>query len=82
MITNSIEWSSVESRLTEKTKTLSHGREVRKMIENIQQEVNKLSSAEVEARRGKKLRAQELLVKINQDIEVVEEYLLVAKLLG
>ena len=52
------------------------------MIENIRAEVTQLSRAEVEARRGKKHHAEDLLVKINQDIEMIEEYLLVAALIG
>jgi hypothetical protein len=52
------------------------------MIRNISIEVSELSKAEVQARQGKKGRAAELLIKINQDIEMIEEYLLVAAILG
>jgi hypothetical protein len=52
------------------------------MIENIRAEVTALSKAEVEARQGRKHHAEELLIRVNQDIEMVEEYLLVAALLG
>lgn len=82
MIKNSLEWSPVESELIHKSLGLVHGKEIRKMIRNIQLEVKQLSKAEVDARRGKKLRAQDLLVKINDDIELVEGYLLVAALIG
>ncbi len=52
------------------------------MIDNIRSEVTKLSIAEIDARRGKKLTAIELLKQINDDIELVEGYLLVAALIG
>jgi hypothetical protein len=52
------------------------------MIENIKSEVTALSKAEVEARQGKLRRAEDLLSKINEDIQLVEEYILIATLLG
>jgi hypothetical protein len=52
------------------------------MINNIRIEVTKLSRAEVMARTGRGHLAEELLVKINEDIETVEGFLLVAALLG
>jgi len=82
MIKTSLEWANVEVSLMRKTVGLAHGLEVRKMIRNIQEEVKLLSRAEVEARRGKKLKAEELLEKINNDIQTVEEFLLVAALIG
>jgi len=82
MIHSSLDWSSYETGLVHKTLPLIHGKEVRKMIENIRAEVTQLSRAEVEARRSKNHLAEELLIKVNQDIEMVEEFLLVAALLG
>jgi hypothetical protein len=52
------------------------------MINNIGTEVTLLSKAEVLARRGNKTSAIELLEKINNDIELVEEFILVAALMG
>jgi hypothetical protein len=52
------------------------------MIRNIGLEVTELSKAEVLARTGRSTLAEELLVKINEDIETVEGFLLVAALLG
>ena len=82
MIKNSLEWSSIETSLIHKANKLVYGRDVKRMIENIKAEISELSKAEVEARRGKKHRHAELLAKVNQDIELVEEYLLVAALMG
>ncbi len=82
MITNSLEWNSLEDTLRRQAKGLTHGREICKMIDNIRIEVTDLSIAEIEARRGKKLAAKELLKQINEDIELVEGYLLIAALLG
>jgi tRNA(Ile)-lysidine synthase TilS/MesJ len=82
MIKTSLEWSGYETNLLHKASNLANGRDVKKMIENIQIEITMLSKAEVEARQGRKHHAEELLIKVNQDIEMVEEYLLVAALLG
>jgi len=82
MIRNSLDWPSQEVNLLRKTTGLVHEQEVRKMIKNIQLEVTELSKAEVLVRQGQKHRADALLVKVNNDIELVEEYLLVAALLG
>jgi len=81
-IHESVEWSAKEADLLHTTVGLKHEKELRKMIANIQVTVTELSRAEVEARRGKKLHAEELLTKINSDIELIEGYLLVAALIG
>jgi hypothetical protein len=82
MIRTSLDWSNYEANLLHKTTNLVYGKEVRQMIENIRAEVTQLSKAEVEARRGRKHIAEDLLLKVNQDIEMVEEFLLVAALMG
>jgi hypothetical protein len=82
VIQNSLEWNNVEITLRRQARKLANGGEVCKMIDNIRSEISHLSKAEVNARRGKKQLAEELLMKVNQDIEMVEEYLLVAALLG
>jgi hypothetical protein len=82
MIKTSLDWSRYETNLLRKTQKLAHGKEVRKMIENIRAEVTKLSKAEVELRHGKKHATDDILIRINENIELVEEYLLVAALIG
>ena len=79
---NSLEWAGICTDLTAKAGRLANGKDVVRMINNIGISVTELSRAEVDARRGKTCRAEELLSKINTDIELVEEYLLVAALLG
>jgi len=82
MIRTSLDWTNCEIHLLLKTQKLSHGKEVRKMIGNIRKEITELSKAEVELRQGRKHITDDLLIKINEDIEMVEEYLLVAALIG
>jgi hypothetical protein len=41
-----------------------------------------LSKAELEERRGKKHQTEELIGQINEDIETVEGFLLVAAIIG
>jgi len=81
-IETSIDWSKIESNLNSKCRNFAHSDEVRKMIKNIKSEVTELSKAEVQARQGRKAHATELLTKINQDIEMIEGYLLVGTILG
>jgi hypothetical protein len=52
------------------------------MIRNIRPEVTLLSKAEVEKRRGRNHATDDILKRINDDIEMVEQYLLVAALIG
>jgi hypothetical protein len=82
MINNSLEWPAYEKNLLNKTMTLSHGFQVRRMIRNIRPEVTLLSKAEVEKRRGRNHATDDILKRINDDIEMVEQYLLVAALIG
>jgi hypothetical protein len=78
----SVDWSKIESNLNSKCRNFTHCDEVRKMIRNINSEVTELSKAEVQARQGRKAHATELLTKINQDIEMIEGYILVGAILG
>jgi hypothetical protein len=78
----STDWSLVETNLLRKCRKLSNRRDIQRLIKNIQIEVTELSKAEVEARTGRKIKAKEILEKVNADIELVEGYLLVAALIG
>jgi hypothetical protein len=82
LLQSSLDWQTARSDLLQKTTNLTHGREIRKMIENISVKVTELSKAEVAARRGRSNSAAELISQINEDIETVEGFLLVAALLG
>jgi hypothetical protein len=81
-IETSLDWMMLENTLLRQSNKLTHNREISKMIANIGKEVSELSKAEVTARQGKRLKAYELLNKINNDIEIVEEFILIAALLG
>lgn len=80
MINNSLDWHDLKVVLLRNSRDLKYRRELEKMISNIEKEITELSKAEVDLRRGKKHRAIELLEKVNKDIEVVEEFILVARL--
>jgi hypothetical protein len=86
MIRNSLDWASVNTSLRHqantKIDTPSNRYQVCRMIDNIGAEITLLSKAEVLARRGNARSANELLEKINNDIELVEEFILVAALIG
>lgn len=82
MIKNSLDWDEVETKFKHQIKDLSFKNEILKIITNIRNEISDLSRAEILARRGKKLLAQELVLKINKDIELIEEYILMATIIG
>lgn len=82
IITDSTEWAPIETYLMSKSLKLKHGDELTSMVHNVYKQVQQLSREEVEQRRGRMNKVDELLVKINEGIVVIEEYLLMAKLLG
>ncbi len=81
-IKNSLDWSRIEIDLIHKCNGLVFQRDVRRMIDNIRLEIKELSIKEVQARRGNIHRNDELIKKINQDIEMIEGFILVAALIG
>lgn len=85
-IRNSVDWAPTEtalrSRINSKVENSSNRSQLLRMIDNIGIEVTSLSKAEVLARRGSKANAEYLLEKINNDINEVNEFILVAALLG
>ncbi len=81
-IKDSTEWSDIEFRIMNKIRGLKHEREIKKLMNNVRHGIIELSKAEVELRRGRSKKAIELLDKINNDIEMVEEYILIAALIG
>jgi len=82
MIKTSLDWPAVEQDLLANSRGVRYQHQLVVMIHNIDQSVSNLSRAEVAARRGRSTQAEELLSKINQDIEMIREYILVARLLG
>lgn len=81
-ISNSLEWSGVETVLFTRCKQLKNKIDLHIMIDNIHKSVIELSKAEVMGRRGNKHLVEAALVKVNTEIELVEEFILVAALLG
>jgi hypothetical protein len=82
MIETSLDWAPLRDKLLKDSRDTKHYRDIQKMVSNISRSVTDLSRAEVDYRRGKKHRACELLEKINQDIETVQEFIVVANLIG
>lgn len=82
MIKSSLEWAELETELMRKSSTLSNSRDLRKMIGNVKLTIADLSRAEVLARTGKKHLAGEILAKVNNEIEMIEEYLIIATLIN
>ena len=82
MIHQSIDWNFYESDLIKKSLNLKHSGEIRQMILNIRPLIEQLSIAEVEARQGKRQKAKDILSNVNENIQLVEEYLLIAAILG
>ena len=81
-INSSLDWNKIEIDLLSKSKKLIHSKDIKRMIINIREEVSNLSKEEVHLRSGHSNVANELLEKINADIEVLEGFLLVAAILG
>ena len=81
-IASSTEWATVETALINNTSKLMFRKDVIAMIRNIQPLVTELSKAEVNQRRGLSNNVDELLIRINDDIDLVEGYILVAALIG
>lgn len=83
----SLDWSVIQTSLwtttEEKIKDYKNKSQVKQMLTNIGTSVTLLSKIEVEARRTRSMaKRDELLERINNDIELVEEYILVAALIG
>lgn len=81
MITNSLDWAKEETFLRKNARSIKFNRDAYKMIDNIRAEVTKLSIAEIAARRGRPAEARQLLIKINQDIELLKEYIVIGALM-
>lgn len=81
-INSSLDWAEVETALLNQTRDLMFRNNVVKMIRNIKPSITELSKEEVLLKRGRNQRAEALVEKINNDIEMVEEFILVAALIG
>jgi len=76
------DWQSISDELREKVKKIGFNPDLNKMIKNIDTMVEHLSKLEVEARRTHKTTYIKPEVdKINQAIETVEQWLVMAILM-
>lgn len=85
MIKSSLDWQFLEHGLLTKSYMIddwSNRIQCRKMIDNIGFKIADLSRAEVVARRCRSNLANKLIEEINNDIRLVEEYILMATLIG
>lgn len=85
-IRNSLDWAYADTvlrtRINSRISSGMNKAQLHKMIDNIGTEVTSLSKAEVMARQGSRINAEHLLEKINADIDAVDEFILVAALIG
>jgi uncharacterized membrane protein len=79
---NSLEWGECETKLLRMSTGLSYFSDIKRLIHNVQLEVTQLSIAEVETRRCKHDVSSNVLAKVNDSIKMVEEFILVAKIIG
>lgn len=85
MIKNSLDWTAQEAVLRKNASKISNRQnciQVKKLIENIGKDVALLSNAEIDARKGRVYKSQDLLARINDNISLVEEYVLMGTLIG
>lgn len=82
-IENSLEWESVFKKLANQLHPLPYNPDLYKMLNNIDDMVDELSKAEVEARRIRKLSyTKEKVDSINNAIDHFEKLLIIAKLMN
>lgn len=78
----STEWFGIEDELKAMGRKLRYNSDLYDLLHNVRDRVSDLSKEEVKARSHRSNRVDELLVLINDDIELIEEYLLIAILAG
>jgi ATP-dependent 26S proteasome regulatory subunit len=81
-IEKSTDWCQTEITLLARTRKLTHSAELSKMIKNLNAKVTALSKQEVKSRQNPGYHIGHLVEDINKDILLIEEYMLIANLLG
>lgn len=84
-ITTSLDWQKVKAELISKAEaTGKYQREMKKIVENLELMIWDLSKEEVECRRQQKQtkRHQEMITKINQEINSYEQMITFGTLLN
>lgn len=83
MIQQSLDYSEYREKLLSSIKSVPYSRELRRMLENIDDMVKDLSKAEVLARRTHKNIAElPELKRVNESIEFLEKWIVMGALLG
>ena len=86
MIKNSLEWALYRASLVrtsrDKITNFKNQHQIKILIANLDDSIKKLSIAEIQIRHGNSRDAIALLEKVNQDIKLVEEFILVGALIG
>jgi hypothetical protein len=81
-INTSLDWEKESDRLISTISSCGYNPDLKKVYNNINNMVSKLSKLEVEARRThNNLKVDECLVEINQAIDRLDKLLLIAKLI-
>jgi len=82
MITNSLEWEEKRAEYRKQIQSLPYNREIRTMLQNIDNMVRELSKAEVVARRTHvKLETLSELEQVNTAIKTLEQWLMMGTFL-
>jgi hypothetical protein len=82
MIHNSLEWQTRRADLVAQIVSVNYSKDLRMLMWNIDELVTRLSKAEVIARRnGKKISELPELITVNEAIDFLEKWIVMAALL-
>jgi ribosomal 30S subunit maturation factor RimM len=83
IIKTATDWNSIKYDLIKSSRKLSNFKDIKKIIDNIDKDITALSRLEVVFRqRSNKTSLIPYLEKINTDIDMTRDYILVATLIG
>jgi hypothetical protein len=80
MINSSLDWISEEAKILSYMPDKKHRKQLKMMLNAIQLKISKLSKLEVLERSSNKKLTKDLLHEINDDIDLIKEYIVIAKL--
>lgn len=82
-IKTALDWHEVHAELRSQLNAIPYNPDLRKMLNNITNMVTELSQLEVETRRtGKSVYTEKQVSAINESINRLEKFLLIAKLMS
>jgi hypothetical protein len=83
MIESSLDYNTRRDKLLIEIKSVSYSKELRVMLQNIDEMVRELSRAEVHARRNNKpISELQELKRVNDSINFLEKWILMGALIG